>query len=129
MGPNDKQLRYNTSITVRFRDNLTYSCTLTQFFLNLDAVELDLISSLNLSHVLIPTFLNYFNAFAVEIGLHVMKIYSLNYMDVLMINILLTRSLREPGGPCAKSMEVSESRMERVKYYRYIASKELMHEN
>ena len=28
---------------------------------------------------------------------------------------LLTRSLREPGGPCAKSMEVSESRMERVK--------------
>ena len=28
---------------------------------------------------------------------------------------LLTRSLREPGGPCTKSMEVSESRMERVK--------------
>ena len=27
----------------------------------------------------------------------------------------LTRSLREPGGPCTKSMEVSESRMERVK--------------
>ena len=26
----------------------------------------------------------------------------------------LTHSLREPGGPCAKSMEVSESRMERV---------------
>ena len=26
----------------------------------------------------------------------------------------LTRSLREPGGPCTKSMEVSESRMERV---------------
>ena len=24
----------------------------------------------------------------------------------------LTRSLREPGGPCTKSMEVSESRME-----------------
>ena len=28
---------------------------------------------------------------------------------------LLTRSQREPGGPCTKSMEVSESRMERVK--------------
>ena len=27
----------------------------------------------------------------------------------------LTRSLREPGGPCTKSMEVSESCMERVK--------------
>ena len=27
---------------------------------------------------------------------------------------MLTRSLREPGGPCTKSMEVSESRMERV---------------
>ena len=27
----------------------------------------------------------------------------------------LTRSLREPGGPCTKSMEISESRMERVK--------------
>ena len=27
----------------------------------------------------------------------------------------LTRSLREPGGPCTKSMEVSKSRMERVK--------------
>ena len=31
----------------------------------------------------------------------------------------LTRSLQEPGGPCTKSMEFSESRMERVhKYYR-----------
>ena len=29
--------------------------------------------------------------------------------------MVLTRSLREPGGPCTKSMEVSESRMERVK--------------
>ena len=27
---------------------------------------------------------------------------------------MLTRSLWEPGGPCTKSMEVSESRMERV---------------
>ena len=27
---------------------------------------------------------------------------------------MLTRSLREPGGSCTKSMEVSESRMERV---------------
>ena len=29
--------------------------------------------------------------------------------------LALTHSLREPGGPCTKSMEVSESRMERVK--------------
>ena len=29
-------------------------------------------------------------------------------------HLLLTRSLREPGGPCTKSMDVSESRMERV---------------
>ena len=29
-------------------------------------------------------------------------------------NAFLTRSLREPGGPCTKPMEVSESRMERV---------------
>ena len=29
---------------------------------------------------------------------------------------LLTRSLREPGIPCTKSIEVSESRMERVKH-------------
>ena len=28
----------------------------------------------------------------------------------------LTRSLREPGGPCTMSMEVSESRMERVNF-------------
>ena len=26
----------------------------------------------------------------------------------------LIRSLQEPGGPCTKSMEISESRMERV---------------
>ena len=32
------------------------------------------------------------------------------------INLLLTRSLREPGGPCTMSMEVSESRIERVNY-------------
>ena len=33
-----------------------------------------------------------------------------------MIKIpLLTRSLLEPGGPCTKYMEVSESCMERVK--------------
>ena len=31
------------------------------------------------------------------------------------------RSLREPGGPCTKSMEVSESRMERVKCVSYIS--------
>ena len=31
-----------------------------------------------------------------------------------IIGSFLTRSLREPGGPCTKSMEVSESRMERV---------------
>ena len=28
---------------------------------------------------------------------------------------ILTRALREPGGPCTKSMELSVSRMERVK--------------
>ena len=32
----------------------------------------------------------------------------------------LTRSLREPGGPCTKSMEVSESRMERVTKVLYL---------
>ena len=31
----------------------------------------------------------------------------------------LTRSLREPGGPCTKSMKLSESRMERVKSHKY----------
>ena len=31
-----------------------------------------------------------------------------------MHNFNLTRSLREPGEPCTKSMEVSESRMEWV---------------
>ena len=31
-----------------------------------------------------------------------------------MSGVYLTRSLREPGGPCTKSMEVSECRMERV---------------
>ena len=34
--------------------------------------------------------------------------YEKNFQNVL------THSLREPGGPCTKSMEVSESRMERV---------------
>ena len=33
-------------------------------------------------------------------------------MNVILL--MLTRSLREPGGPCTKSMDVSESRMERV---------------
>ena len=33
--------------------------------------------------------------------------------------MMLTRSLREPGGPYAKSMEVSESRMERVKTWTF----------
>ena len=35
-------------------------------------------------------------------------------------NAPLTRSLREPGGPCTKSMEVSESRMERVKWFKEV---------
>ena len=38
----------------------------------------------------------------------------LNFLKIICIH--LTRSLREPGGPCTKSMVVSESRMERVKY-------------
>ena len=33
---------------------------------------------------------------------------------------MLTRSLREPSGPCTKSMEVSESRMERVKKEKFV---------
>ena len=33
-------------------------------------------------------------------------------MDI--VSMILTRSLRAPGGPCTKSMEVLESRMERV---------------
>ena len=33
-----------------------------------------------------------------------------------LVNSLLTRSLREPGGPCTKSMEASESCMERVNH-------------
>ena len=37
------------------------------------------------------------------------------YKSFIYIFFVLTRSLREPGGPCTKSMEVSESRMERVK--------------
>ena len=35
-------------------------------------------------------------------------------MFILYRDRHLTRSLREPVGPCTKSMEVSESRMERV---------------
>ena len=38
-------------------------------------------------------------------------------------HLLLTRSLREPGGPCTKSMEVSESCMERVNTKQYLFSK------
>ena len=33
-----------------------------------------------------------------------------------LFHTLLTRSLREPGGPCTKAMDVPESRMERVKW-------------
>ena len=45
--------------------------------------------------------------------------YSVHF-EVIIISVLfivhtLTHSLREPGGRCTKSMEVSESRMERVK--------------
>ena len=39
---------------------------------------------------------------------------------------VLTRSLREPGGPCTKSMEVSESRMERVNIFRCIHARILL---
>ena len=37
-----------------------------------------------------------------------------NFVYNSFLFALLTRSLREPGGPCTKSMEVSESCMERV---------------
>lgn len=37
--------------------------------------------------------------------------YLRDFCDVF---ITITCSLREPGGPCAKTTEVSESRMERV---------------
>ena len=37
------------------------------------------------------------------------------FLTSLRVRVKLTRSLRKPGGPCTKSMEVSESRMERVK--------------
>ena len=43
-----------------------------------------------------------------------------HYLQAILFNpkigkrAVLTRSLREPGGACTKSMEVSESRMERV---------------
>ena len=36
---------------------------------------------------------------------------------------MLTRSLREPGGPCTKFMEVSESNMERVNNWLIISFK------
>ena len=36
-------------------------------------------------------------------------------MGNLIVISYLTRYLREPGGPCTKSMEVSEYRMEWVK--------------
>ena len=42
--------------------------------------------------------------------------YNVNVVwEVIVQVICLTRSLREPGRPCTKSMEDSESRMERVK--------------
>ena len=41
-----------------------------------------------------------------------------------MCVVLLTRSLREPGGPCTKSMEVEESRIERVKRSDTLADQE-----
>ena len=41
-----------------------------------------------------------------------------SFLFMLLAELLnLTRSLREPGGPCTKSMEVLESRMERVKTF------------
>ena len=39
------------------------------------------------------------------------------------VSFHLTCSLREPGGPCTKSMEVSESRMERVKIFFFFSPK------
>ena len=88
----DSYIKY-TIITVSYRNNLTYSPTLIQALcgsindissstqlcillskpllhkvLNLDTVELDLISSLIVFHVLIPIFRNDFNALVVWTG-------------------------------------------------------------
>ena len=60
--------------------------------LNLDTVELDLISSLNLFHVLIPIFWNDFNAWVVRTGgLCNSDLCLVLYecTDELLINILL----------------------------------------
>ena len=43
-----------------------------------------------------------------------------HFSQMWVFKMSLTRSLREPGGPCTKPMEVSESRMERVKRTEYI---------
>ena len=41
--------------------------------------------------------------------------HRLVFLNVKVTAYILTRSLREPGVPCTKSMEFSESSMERVK--------------
>ena len=43
------------------------------------------------------------------------NVFDTNFGIFLHLTAHLTRSLREPGGPRTKSMEVSESCMERVK--------------
>ena len=46
--------------------------------------------------------------------LYYLSLYFSQICDVLSLQTMLTRSVQEPGGPCTKSMEVAESRMERV---------------
>ena len=43
--------------------------------------------------------------------------------------LLLTRSLREPGGPCTKSMEVSESRTVRAEIFAVVYFREFRESN
>ena len=122
MGPNNKQLhKYNTIITVSFRKKISHthplshkhfmadyihvddinsstqlcmllSKPLVHNVLNLDTVELDLISSLKLFHVLIPTFRNDFNGLVVRTGGLCKRDLCLvlyECTDELLINILL----------------------------------------
>ena len=64
--------------------------------------------------ILSQTQVSFFNFFLTHIVYSLIQasFYIIVHKYILMN--FLTRSPREPGGPCTKSMEVSESRMERV---------------